>query len=278
MPKRHVSRACAAAAAVRWNGGRCGNWALAEPLLRIIIMLVGASIMTALPTQSATAACSSRPVRIALDIGHSPRRYGATSARGAREYDFNRRFVEELLSKLAADDRFESFLISPTDHGVSLRRRVQLADGSGADAFLSIHHDSAQPHLLTSWRYGGRTLLKSDTISGFSLFISSRSPKYEQARSIATEIAKGWINDGHKPTLHHNAPIRGENRRLINRALGIYDAPFAVTKLKRVPSVLVEVGVLINPSEEIWLNSFSNRAKLQAGLIAALATVLCSNP
>src|SRR5262245_18583693 len=41
--------------------------------------------------------CSSaRPLRVALDVGHSKAIPGATSARGKTEYEFNKRFADEL--------------------------------------------------------------------------------------------------------------------------------------------------------------------------------------
>jgi len=219
--------------------------------------------------------CKSAKPSVAVDVGHSATRFGATSARGAREYEFNRRFAEELVARAKSSGEIEAFLISPQQSEIGLRRRAELANDSGADAFVSIHHDSAQRKLLTSWIVGGRNFLKSDKIRGFSLFVSRENPQFEKSKAVAAAIARRWLRAGHRRTLHHAAKIKGENRELLNATLGIYEAPFAVIRRTVIPAVLVEVGVLINPAEEDRLSASGFRRRLQDGLIAALRQSVC---
>ncbi len=221
--------------------------------------------------------CPARPLRVAVDVGHTPGRYGATSARGAREFDFNKRFAEEFIESTKANSRIDAALISPNSFVLSLRRRVDLANASDADVFLSIHHDSAQTRLLSPWRYRGQDLLRSDTIAGFSLFVSRDNPHYRDARRIAAEIGRSWRKAEHTPSLHHAAPIEGENRELLDPANGIYEAPFAVIKHTTLPAILIEVGVLINPAEEARLNASAFRHRLQERLVGALLRSACKS-
>lgn len=229
----------------------------------------------ALPAAPAES-CERQPLRVAVDVGHDPRAFGATSARGRREYDFNLRFAHEFVDLARRDARVSAFLLSPDDPSPKLRQRARLADASGADLLLSIHHDSAQRHLLEQWVHDGRKLWKSDTIGGYSVFVSRESPAFRRSLDYARAIARAFQLAGHKPTLHHAADIKGERRELLDRRLGVYNAPFAVVRWPVIPAVLLEVGVLINPAEEAWLDVERNRLRLILATLDALGDGRCA--
>lgn len=219
--------------------------------------------------------CVQRPFDVVVDVGHGPRAFGATSARGAREFDFNLRFATELVAVAAGDRRLRLRLLSPERYDLSLGERVVLVNAAMPDLMISIHHDSAHPSLLAPWVYDGKTYRTSHQISGFSIFVSRRNPHHGAALRYAEAIGSAWRAAGHKPTLHHAADIEGERRTLLRSDIGVYLAPFAVIDRTRVPALLLEVGVLINPDEEAWLLVPANRRLLQAELLAALAGAAC---
>lgn len=254
---------------VRLGRSSClpGGWRAAVALFLAVI--------SACTTAHAT--CRDQPPRprVAVDIGHGPKAYGATSARGAREFDFNRRFASELVALAKEDGRVDAFLIVEEVRKLSLRERVFMANGASANAFVSIHHDAAQRQFLTKWVHDGRELLMTKDIGGFSLFVSRENPRFVRSQRIAEQIARQWILAGHKPTLHHAVPVPGESRELLDKSLGVYEAPFAVVRSTLIPAVLIEVGVLVNPDEELKLGEPAFRRKLQLGLIAALGASVC---
>ena len=54
---------------------------------------------------------------------------------------------------------------------------------------------------------------------------------------------------GEKPSLYHAEPIAGENRPLLDRRLGVHRFDgLAVLKTATMPAVLVEAGVIVNPT------------------------------
>ena len=53
-------------------------------------------IVTALNVQALAGDCV-RPIKVAVDIGHTPKAAGTPSATGKTEYSFNKRFAEELV-------------------------------------------------------------------------------------------------------------------------------------------------------------------------------------
>lgn len=219
--------------------------------------------------------CVKQPLDIVVDVGHGQRAFGATSARGAREFDFNLRFATELVEAAVRDLRLRLRLLSPTRYDLALGERVVMANAAKPDLMISIHHDSAHPSLLEPWVHDGKTYRISRQIAGFSIFVSRSNPQYATALRYAEAIGSAWRAAGHKPTLHHAADLEGERRRLLRPDIGVYLAPFAVIDRTRVPALLLEVGVLINPDEETWLLDPANRHILQGALLAALAGAGC---
>src|SRR5215471_15320038 len=87
-------------------------------------------------------------VTVALDVGHSLAHPGATSARGVPEFVFNRALALVVRQRLAQQG-WQVRVIGAQGDMQDLRARTQAA--SGADVFLSLHHDSVQPQYLETW-------------------------------------------------------------------------------------------------------------------------------
>lgn len=243
-----------------------GRSAQASWWLAALVAIVGASDVA-----SAASACGD-PARVTLDIGHSPGRGGTTSARGRPEYAFNRRFVGELRSALEADGRFEVRVINEAGADISLTARAQQVAALPRGVFLSIHHDSVQPHYMSEWTVDGRTRRYSDVFRGYSLFVSNRGADFEGSTDLARGIAVRLRAAGFRPSLHHGEAIPGENRPLIDAANGIYRYDgLAVLKNARIPAVLFEVGIIVNRDEELALDSAATRALAIAAIIGAVA-------
>jgi N-acetylmuramoyl-L-alanine amidase len=112
---------------------------------------------------------SATAATIALDVGHSPRKSGAASARGVPEFGFNQALVQAVRDALEA--RGVTVVMIP---GGDLRARAAAA--RGADLLLSIHHDSVQPRYLEDWQFAGKQHRMSDRFSGYSVFVSRSNP------------------------------------------------------------------------------------------------------
>jgi N-acetylmuramoyl-L-alanine amidase len=231
--------------------------------LAIAICLFGSDAV-ALP-------CSRDTLRVGIDVGHSPTEPGATSATGRTEYEFNRRFAEELIERAKASPALRLVLLNPSAQRLGLVQRPQEAARRDVDLLLSIHHDSANNRYMRKWEHNGRVLEYTDAFRGFSLFVWGEGPHFKQSRAIATLIGKYLRSTGVAPTLHHAEPIPGENRQLLDREFGVYAAPFAVLKHATMPAVLIEVGVIANRAEERELEEPSYRARLQSEVLNAFA-------
>src|SRR5688500_13152762 len=106
------------------------------------------------------------PSLIAIDVGHYKSRPGATSARGESEFYFNKKLAYNI-HKTFSTYNVQSTLIGDDGLMASLQGRTAVAKRQGASFFLSIHHDSAQPHYLEPWLWKGIKQLHSERFSGF---------------------------------------------------------------------------------------------------------------
>ena len=163
---------------------RIANKAI-RPMARLLMASI--AIALALPIRPAPAAsCAFKApedVSIALDVGHTATNFGATSARGIGEYDFNlklaQRVREELLS---AGFRSTHLMVTKLNGHSGLNQRADRANDMKADIFISIHHDGVRDEFLRPWSYqgeqrrffDGEQLHFFDGSSGFSLHVSPR--------------------------------------------------------------------------------------------------------
>lgn len=236
---------------------------LRDLLLALLLLPFGAT--PALP------ACDRANFAVAIDVGHTPGKPGATSARGKPEYRFNRKLARRIVTELR-NAGFETVIdTNPAEAEIGLLERSELANRGGASVFLSIHHDSAQPQLLSNWTVGGRSLLYTDEIAGHSLFISERNGDPAGSLRLARHIGERLRSQCLLPTLHHAAPIPGEGRPLLDESLGIYRFDdLAVLRSTQMPAVLIEAGVIVNRNEELVLRSAARRTLLAQAITRAV--------
>ncbi|WP_116141771.1 N-acetylmuramoyl-L-alanine amidase family protein [Trinickia diaoshuihuensis] len=193
---------------------------------------------------------------VVVDAGHTPAHPGATGASGRVEHLYNLD-----LSKAVTDD-LQAAGVRVTRTGADARD-IALAErpnaAPNADVFISIHHDSMQQ----AWIDAGRR----SEFKGYAIFVSELNPHYEQSLACARAIGERMLAAGETPSLYHATPIKGENRPLIDRRLGIHRFDdLVVLKTAPMPAVLVEAGVIVNPEEERRLAEPATIAKLAAAI------------
>lgn len=221
------------------------------------------------------AAADEGPV-VALDVGHSLKRPGATSARGVPEFAFNQALAAPVADALR-EQGYAPRLIGVDGDVTDLRGRTFGA--RGALFFLSIHHDSVQPRYLDTWMVDGVKRSYSDRFSGFSLFVSRANPNLEQSLDCAVAIGERLRGAGFRPSLHHAEPIPGENRPLADAANGVYFFDdLVVLKTAAMPAVLFEAGIIVNRRDEVRLQENKARHAVARAIAQGLAACLGSAP
>jgi len=218
------------------------------------------------------AACARAQASVAIDVGHFIEEPGATSARGRPELDFNRELAREIES--AARSRGLGTLLIGAD-GFASRLTQRTAAAAGAEFFLSVHHDSVQPHFLETWEYDRVERLFSDRYSGFSLFVSRKNRSPVRSLACASAMGEALRRAGFSPSLYHADPIPGENKPFADRRNGVhYYDNLVVLKTARTPAVLLEAGVIVNRDEELKVQSEDVRKRIAAAVASGLERCL----
>ncbi len=215
--------------------------------------------------------CDSTHFKVGIDVGHSSEKSGARSASGLKEYDFNLKLANVLLNQLHGLGYKNAFIIDQKGKSLGLGRRVRLAEKKGATILLSVHHDSVQPQFLKKWMVNGQEERMTREFSGFSLFVSARSGDYKNSLQLAEHIGDSLTSAGFSPSPHHAEAIPGENRPFLNPELGVYRYDgLGILRRAKIPAVLFEAGVIVNPDEESKLLDSEYQRKMAQNISKGL--------
>jgi N-acetylmuramoyl-L-alanine amidase len=219
-------------------------------------------------------AAAQDPALVAVDVGHFLAEPGALSARGRPEFEFNRALALDLRDALEAQDERVRLIGAAGDAAV-LSRRTGAA--RGASLFLSVHHDSVQPHYLEEWDHEGETQRFSDRFAGFSLFVSRRNLDPAASLACASAIGARLRAAGFSPSRYHAEPIAGESKPFADRRNGVhYFDNLVVLHTATQPAVLLEAGVIVNRAEELRMREAPTRRRIAAAAAAGVRECLAA--
>jgi len=218
------------------------------------------------------AACNPETFKIAVDVGHTIEAPGATSARGVKEYEFNRKQATDIETALKDAGFVQTHLLIVHGTGRSqLFPRPVRANALGVDLFVSIHHNDVQERYHDKWEFEGAVRTYSDTFSGYSLFVSNENKRFNESLVFGRLLGKELRARGLQYSPHQAEDIPGERHALLDAQGGVfrYDQLF-VLKETNAPAVLVEAGIIVNRNDEPVLASPEHRALITAAMLAAV--------
>ncbi len=224
-------------------------------------------------SKPASTMCEPAKFRLVLDVGHTAKSEGASSARNVPEFQFNLRLAQRIEEKLKAEGFAETkLLVTEGKARPSLVRRVAAANNLHADLFLSIHHDSVPDKLLEKWEFEGKKSYFSDRFSGYSVFVSRDNPDFKTSLAFAELIGKQMKAQGLDYAHQYTQAIMGRYQHpLLNKETGVYSYDqLIVLKTTRMPAVLLEAGSIINRDEELKMDSAEYRDIVSNAVTAAL--------
>lgn len=209
---------------------------------------------------------------VVIDSGHTPKQPGALGARGIREVFYNEAFSDKLGTSLRAAG-VQVVTTRKSIEDISLKDRAERANAVMPNLFLSIHHDSTQLKYLIKTEFNGLAAYQTIVpVAGYSIFISKLNPKFDKSYQFAQLLGKAMTQLDRPVALHHAERIEGENRELLDAELGIYRFDqLLVLRNTLSPAVLLEVGVIVDPSDE---KVVSDRVKQDAIVQVTVAAVL----
>ena len=232
--------------------------------LRRAACLLIAGLLISSPALAKTSACL-----IAIDAGHTYQKPGATSARGVPEMQFNMALAKKFQASLKKN-HIRSFLTNPDGRIEHLIYRPWNAAKAGATLFISIHHDSTEPQLQSTWNWHGQEEKYCDRFCGYGLFVSTENPHFDESLRAAQVAGDKLLSEGLVPALYHADPVLGENRPLLDKTRGIYQFDeLVVLMYASMPAILVEAGVIVNRDEELKVSTPAYQNKIVAALTAA---------
>jgi len=138
-------------------------------------------------------------------------------------------------------------------------------DAAGAALFVSIHHDSVQERYLAA----------PQRFLGYSLFVSRLNPQAARSLACATAIGREMRSAGFTPSRYHADAVLGESRPFADEENGVHFFDnLAVARTARMPSVLVEAGVIVNPAEEARLRDPAVRGTIARAIAEGVRACL----
>jgi N-acetylmuramoyl-L-alanine amidase len=213
--------------------------------------------------------------KVVIDAGHGGNDPGAIGRTGLREKDINLDIAKRL-AKLLGDGGVRIVMTRSADRFIPLPRRVDIANNSDAELFISIHSNANRVKGLNGFEvyYVSPTLsdsrralyaaehsklnldsswFASDSINLKAtlwdmIYASSRSESITLARSICRSI----------------------DHELETKVLGIKGANFYVLKGVRMPAVLIEIGFVSNPHEELLLKNSYYRQQIAEAIAGGI--------
>lgn len=202
-------------------------------------------------------------INLVLDIGHTPKKNGATSSTCEKEYKYNQELALYIIEQLKNENNLNVSLSSKYNNQ-ELTFQERYDSSIDKDLFISIHHDSVQKQFIKYIKNCPTT----DYAEGFSIFISKKNIEYEKSLEYAKSFAKELVAQGLSPSLHHAEKIEGENRELIDDKLGIYlFDDLKVLKNANSAAFLFEAGVIVNPVDENKVKTKVFKDKIMKAMI-----------
>lgn len=225
--------------------------------LRLFATLALSVCLLSGPADGQPSVCDPEHFIVVIDVGHSEQAPGALSAHGVYEFWFNLNLSRRIYEHLQrAGFKKALLMLTPGAGQDSLRRRTMQAKEAQADLFLSIHHDSIQDIYLQYWNIDGRNRPFSNRFSGYSLFVSHENRQFKKSLRFAEALGDELKRRSQTFSRHHAEQIRGEGRPIIDEERGIYSFDrLAVLRTAKMPAVLLEAGIIVNPKDDIELSS-----------------------
>lgn len=178
--------------------------------------------------------------KVVIDAGHGGRDNGATF--GDRKEKDDVLEMAYLITNILFNCGIETIMTRSDDTFVTLRNRAEIANDIGADLFLSVHRNSSP----------------SGDVSGVEVWVNSKRPtrSVELANNVLDALLMSFDT-----SRGVNAGYRGDETK-----------DFAVNRLTKMPSVLVEFGFINSEKDNMIFDE--NKEKIAQDVAYAVLKTL----
>jgi len=227
-----------------------------------------------------------RDIVIAIDPGHGGHDPGAVGKARTREKDVALQISKTLAARINAEAGMKAVLVRSGDYYVDHRKRMAIARLNKADLFISVHADAvddrraygASVYALSlkgasdeaarqlaerenaSVRVGGVSLEDKDEVLASVLLDLSQNAALSASLDVGSKV------------IRELARLGKVHRRTVQQA------GFLVLKSPDMPSILVEMAYISNPTEERKLRDKKHQGRLADAMLAGVRTYFYNNP
>ncbi|HEY2051295.1 MAG TPA: N-acetylmuramoyl-L-alanine amidase [Caulobacteraceae bacterium] len=205
------------------------------------------------------------PKVIVIDPGHGGHDTGAQSL-VLNEKDINLASALALKARLERSGRYRVVLTRSDDTFIPLGDRVRIARAAKADLFISLHTDSAgqdpTPHGATVYTLSDHGVTRVNEVLGPHEWFAKAGD-----RRADPAVGQILLDLTQRSTLNRSAEFAGllinhigRNVDLVPR--GHRDAGYYVLLAPDVPAVLLEMGFITNPADELRLTDPEQRRQM----------------
>lgn len=240
--------------------------------------------MVCLPVHLCLAATLSKKFVVVIDAGHGGHDPGAVG-KISKEKNINLSVALQL-GKLINEQCSDTRVIYTRNRDVfiPLARRAEIANEAKADLFISIHTNSVGRNKsvqgASTWTLG---LAKSDANlevakreNSVILYEDDYKTRYAgfNPNSAESYIIFEFMQDKYMSQSVHLASLVQKEFKQTGKRIdrGVHQAGFLVLKASAMPSILVELGFISNPTEERYLNSEVGKKALANSIFQAFLT------
>ncbi|PIQ86663.1 MAG: hypothetical protein COV73_04390 [Candidatus Omnitrophica bacterium CG11_big_fil_rev_8_21_14_0_20_43_6] len=213
--------------------------------------------------------------KIVIDAGHGGNDPGAIGKSGLKEKDVNLDIAKRLSILLKAEG-VETVLTRSTDRSVPLSMRVNIANRTGADLFISIHSNAARSRALSGFEvyYVAPSVsdVKRAALTSRSTALNLKNADFAsdawELKAIVWDMI--YANSRAESIELSRSLCKVMDSSIESDILGVKNARFQVLRGITMPGILIEVGFVSNLNEGRLLKTGSYREKLAAGILEGI--------
>ncbi|WP_157989830.1 N-acetylmuramoyl-L-alanine amidase [Candidatus Erwinia haradaeae] len=235
--------------------------------------------------------CTRSKIIVAIDAGHGGQDPGAIGRGGSEEKDITISIARKLKKYLDSDPMFTGVMTRYGDNFISVQARSEIAHKKKANILISIHTDSARNYTAagaSAWVLSNRRAnhemanwfkkheKTSQVVGKTHHFLLNNVPtdrylhqalldlQFSHSQRVGYDVAAILLSQLQNIcTLHHRKPAY---------------ASFGVLRSPYIPSLLIEIGFISNPTEEKLLGSLAYQKKMAQSIYQGLHTYFVLNP